>query len=233
MKKSFVEIIVLCIFLCCLGCFSDNRKDTKVQSADKMQANGDFDCETPDVPYVVSFDSLEQIKTLKNMLKEDDKMVVDYLNSNNYSMNGITSKRDIGELFHEIGDLCMLHLDATSGYELANVSYYVSYHYIMSTYKNGSDMVRLICYIGNSDEKNGWNRTGVHETDIVSNISIGNKEIGLHHVKDENSPFTFASNIETTNSQISILFSEDNEETIRNKIGEYIVSSTLLELLEK
>lgn len=232
-KKLFVGIIVSCIFLCCIGCSADTSKDKKDQTAVNNQNNDGFGDETSDVPYVLAFDSFEQIAALKNMLEEDENTVADYLNSNNYSMNGLTSKRDIGELFNDIGDLNMLHLDPASGYDLGGISYYVSYNYIMSTYKNGSDMVRFICYIGNSNETTAWNSADVHETEIVSNFSIGNKTIGLHNVDDENSPFALAGSIETTNSQIAMFFTDDNEETIRNRIGENIVSSTLLDLIEK
>lgn len=232
-KKLFVGIIVFSIVLCCLGCYFDNEKDLRVQSADNVQTNEVADHGTSDVPYVLVFDSFEQIGTLKNMIEEDENTVIGYLNSNNYSMNGITSKRDIVELFNDIGDLCMLHLDSISGYDLVSISYYVSYNYVMSTYKNGNDIVRFICYIGNSKETTAWNGASVHETEIVSSFNIENKKFDLHNVDDENSPFALAGSIGTSNSQITILFSDNNEEIIRNKIGGNIVSSTLLELIEK
>lgn len=237
MKKLFAGSIVLCTLLCCIGCSTDNTRDTTGQINDSIRTTVDSGNEISGVPFILTFDSFGQIAELKNMLEEDENTVADYLESKDrscyYSMNGILSKHDIVELFNDIGDLSMLHLDPASGYDLVNITYYLDYNYVMSTYEKGSEIVRFTCYISNSDETTTSNSGSIFKTDIVGNFSIGNKEIDLHKVEDVNSRFALASSIETTNSLITILFSDDNEETIRNIIGENMVSSTLLDLIGK
>jgi len=69
-------------------------------------------------PDILNLDSFEKIAKLKGMLEEEDDVVIDYLDSNNYSMNGLASKIDIAAFFDHVGDLNMFHMDPSSGYNL-------------------------------------------------------------------------------------------------------------------
>lgn len=233
MKKLLVSIMTLCIFFCCVSCSTDNVTDTNPHLSEKKQINEDMSHERPEPPCVLVFDSFEKIAELKSMLEEDNDTVVDYLDNNNYYMNGLTSKNDIANLFNDIGGLNMFHMDPSSGYSIDSILYYLSYNYIMSTYSNGHDCIRFICYIGPSDEKNTLNKTDIIESDIVGNLYIGNKKIELSKTKEENSPYALVGKTQTANSRINIFLFEDNEEAIRDTLSKNIVSSTLLNLIEK
>jgi len=189
--------------------------------------------ENHDVPLILYFDSFESIGELKSMLEKDDDTVNEYLKSNQYHMNGLKSKEDIDKLFKDIDNLNMLHLDSASGYTLAGISYYVSYNYIMSTYRNETDIVRFICYIDDPGVVDSKSETGEFKTDVIGNISIGNNTFELYCVDDESSLFALASSVETDNSQITVLFSEDNKDIIQGIIGENIIFAPLLNFVGK
>lgn len=179
-------------------------------------------------PEILNLDSFEKIAELKGMLEEEDDVVIDYLDSNNYSMNGLASKIDIAAFFDHVSDLTMFHMDPSSGYNLTSILYYpeLDYDFFMSIYSNGSERILFRCFVDTSE--------GVYvpEEEAVSTLSMGDKKVAFYEIEDE-AAYAFVGWTETANSLITIMISEDDEEKIRNTIEGNIVSVTFLELVEE
>ena len=232
MKKLLVSIVVLCSILRFAGYSKDSRSDVASLTATSVPTKESTENEAEEPPEILNLESFEKIAELKSMLEEEEDAVSGYLDSNNYSMNGLSSKEDITELFNEIGDLTMFHMDDDSGYRVAGILYYPEYKYILSTYSNGrhSDTLRFVCYIGASDKRDTANPAEGAET-AVTFLRIGDEEVALYKVEESGS-YELTGGTETKNSQITILLFDDNEETIRNAIQGHIVTATFLELVE-
>ena len=237
MKNKLFIIILLCILLCCAGCsadhpngdMSDLHVDGMLNDDQAPMSGSQTDGEHHDVPEVLSFASFDQIAELNSIATQDEETVSEYLDQKRFSMNGLSTKSDVVELFERIGNLNMLYLNRSSGYELVNISYYVTYDYIMSTYKSGDDIVRFICYVGSGDELTSSN-IGNIESDLVGTFSIGATSVGLYNVMETNSPYALSGRVETTNSRITILLSENDGVKI-DSIGTNIVLSKLMDLI--
>lgn len=237
MKNKLFIIILLCILLCCAGCsadhpngdMSDLHVDGMLNDDQAPMSGSQTDGEHHDVPEVLSFASFDQIAELNSIATQDEETVSEYLDQKGFSMNGLSTKSDVVELFERIGNLNMLYLNRSSGYELVNISYYVTYDYIMSTYKSGDDIVRFICYVGSGDELTSSN-IGNIESDLVGTFSIGATSVGLYNVMETNSPYALSGRVETTNSRITILLSENDGVKI-DSIGTNIVLSKLMDLI--
>ena len=210
MKNKLFIIILLCILLCCAGCsadhpngdMSDLHVDGMLNDDQAPMSGSQTDGEHHDVPEVLSFASFDQIAELNSIVTQDEETVSEYLDQKGFSINGLSTKSDVVELFERIGNLNMLYLNRSSGYELVNISYYVTYDYIMSTYKSGDDIVRFICYVGSGDELTSSN-IGNIESDLVGTFSIGATSVGLYNVMETNSPYALSGRVETTNSRIT------------------------------
>ena len=237
MKNKLFIIILLCILLCCAGCsadhpngdMSDLHVDGMLNDDQAPMSGSQTDGEHHDVPEVLSFASFDQIAELNSIATQDEETVSEYLDQKGFSMNGLSTKSDVVELFERIGNLNMLYLNRSSGYELVNISYYVTYDYIMSTYKSGDDIVRFICYVGSGDELTSSN-IGNIESDLVGTFSIGATSVGLYNVVETNSPYAVSGRVETRNSRITILLSENDGVKI-DSIGTNIVLSKLMDLI--
>ena len=237
MKNKLFIIILLCILLCCAGCsadhpngdMSDLHVDGMLNDDQAPMSGSQTDGEHHDVPEVLSFASFDQIAELNSIVTQDEETVSEYLDQKGFSMNGLSTKSDVVELFERIGNLNMLYLNRSSGYELVNISYYVTYDYIMSTYKSGDDIVRFICYVGSGDELTSSN-IGNSESDLVGTFSIGATSVGLYNVMETNSPYALSGRVETTNSRITILLSENDGVKI-DSIGTNVVMSKLMDLI--
>ena len=237
MKNKLFIIVLLCILLCCAGCsadhpngdMSDLHVDGMLNDDQAPMSGSQTDGEHHDVPEVLSFASFDQIAELNSIATQDEETVSEYLDQKGFSMNGLSTKSDVVELFERIGNLNMLYLNRSSGYELVNISYYVTYDYIMSTYKSGDDIVRFICYVGSGDELTSSN-IGNIESDLVGTFSIGATSVGLYNVMETNSPYALSGRVETTNSRITILLSENDGVKI-DSIGTNIVLSKLMDLI--
>ena len=237
MKNKLFIIVLLCILLCCAGCSADHPNGEVsdlhvdgVLSGDQAPMSGSqTDGEHRDVPEILFFDSFEQIAELNSMATQDEETVAEYLDQKGFSMNSLSTKSDVLELFERIGDLNMLHLDRASGYELAGISYYVTYSYIMSTYKSGDDIVRFRCYVGAGDELTSSD-IGNMESNFVGTLNIGATSVGLCSVGETKNRYAFIGNLETTNSRITILLSENDEAKIES-IGTNIVMSKLMDFI--
>ena len=234
MKNKLLITILSCILFACTGCSADNSgggvSDDILSDDHASISDPQAESLPPDIPQVLSFESFEQIAELNSVAIEDEETVAEYLNQKGFSINGLETKNDVAEMFERIGSLNMLHLDTSSGYKLTGVSYYVTYDYIMSTYRSGDDIVRFICYIGSADEQTSSSDDST-ENDFVGKIRIGAASVGLRKVTNTNSPFALFGRIETANSRISILLSEDDEAEIENSIGTNIILTTLTDLI--
>lgn len=248
-KKTFIFSICICISICCVACSFDT--DSNIKELNLVQNNREELCVTPigdsdknripssdnkhpDVPYILDFDSFDEIAELSNILDEEEDVIKGYLDSTGFSMNGISSKEDIIDLFDQIGDLCLLHLEDESGYELLGVSYYISYGYLMSTYRDGNEIVRFICYVGGDAGSIGPTSTGTIDTEVVSKLTIMDKTVKLHRVEASGSPFSLIGSVTTSNSQITILLS--NNEPAREidaTLSKNANISTLREIIQK
>lgn len=237
MKNKLFIIVLLCILLCCAGCSADHlggdvsdlHVDGMLNDDQAPMSGSQTDGEHHDVPEVLSFASFDQIAELNSIVTQDEETVSEYLDQKGFSINGLSTKSDVVELFERIGNLNMLYLNRSSGYELVNISYYVTYDYIMSTYKSGDDIVRFICYVGSGDELTSSN-IGNIESDLVGTFSIGATSVGLYNVMETNSPYALSGRVETTNSRITILLSENDGVKI-DSIGTNIVLSKLMDLI--
>lgn len=237
MKNKLFIIVLLCILLCCAGCSADHLGGDvsdlhvdPVTNVDRASTSGSqTDGSPPEPPEMLLFDSFEQIAELYSIAAQDEETVTAYLDQKGFSMNSLSTKSDVVELFERTGDLNMLHLDSSSGYELKSILYYVTYDYIMSTYKSGDDIVRFICYVGSGDELTSSN-IGNIESDLVGTFSIGATSVGLYNVMETNSPYALSGRVETTNSRITILLSENGGVKI-DSIGTNIVLSKLMDLI--
>lgn len=237
MKNKLFIIILLCILLCCAGCsadhpngdMSDLHVDGMLNDGQAPMSGSQTDGEHHDVPEVLSFASFDQIAELNSIVTQDEETVSEYLDQKGFSINGLSTKSDVVELFERIGNLNMLYLNRSSGYELKSILYYVTYDYIMSTYKSGDDIVRFICYVGSGDELTSSN-IGNIESDLVGTFSIGATSVGLYNVMETNSPYALSGRVETTNSRITILLSENDGVKI-DSIGTNIVLSKLMDLI--
>ena len=226
MKIKLLFTILLCILLCCAGCSADqlDGNDDRVPTSGPQTS-----CGPHGVPEVLVFDSFEQIAELNSIATQDEETVAEYLDQKGFSMNSLSTKSDVVELFERIGDLNMLHLDRASGYELADISYYITYDYIMSTYKSGDDIVRFICYVGSGDELTSSD-VGNNESDFAGTLIIGATSVGLRDVAETKTPYALSGRVNTTNSRITILLSENDEAKI-DSIGANIILSNLMDLI--
>ena len=237
MKNKLFIIVLLCILLCCAGCSADHLGGDvsdlhvdPVMNVDRASTSGSqTDGSPPEPPEMLLFASFDQIAELNSIVTQDEETVSEYLDQKGFSINGLSTKSDVVELFERIGNLNMLYLNRSSGYELVNISYYVTYDYIMSTYKSGDDIVRFICYVGSGDELTSSN-IGNIESDLVGTFSIGATSVGLYNVMETNSPYALSGRVETTNSRITILLSENDGVKI-DSIGTNIVLSKLMDLI--
>lgn len=232
MKNKFFIMILFCILLCCAGCSADHPDgDVSDLHVDGMlnDYQASTSCGPHGVPEILSFASFEQIAELNSIVAQDEETVAEYLDQKGFSMNSLSTKSDVIELFERIGDLNMLHLDRASGYELAGISYYVTYDYIMSTYKSGEDIVRFICYVGAGEELTSSD-IGNMESDLVGTFSIGATSVGLYNVVETNSPYALSGRVKTANSRITILLSANDEAKI-DLIGANIILSNLMNFI--
>lgn len=237
MKNKLFIIILLCILLCCAGCsadhpngdMSDLHVDGMLNDDQAPMSGSQTDGEHHDVPEVLSFASFDQIAELNSIVTQDEETVSEYLDQKGFSMNSLSTKSDVVELFERIGDLNMLHLDSSSGYELKSILYYVTYGYIMSTYTCGDDMVRFRCYIGAGDEPASSDIDNI-ESNFEGTLTIGTTSVGLRSVAETSTPYAFIGIFKTTNSRITILLSENDGVKI-DSIGTNIVLSKLMDLI--
>lgn len=157
-------------------------------------------------------------------------------------MNGLSKRDDVVGFFEHIGDLNMLHLDSSSGYELAGILYHVERDYFMATYyKNEEDIVRFICYPIDrfvyyhdyaSEVELEISRAGNIDTELVGNFDICSTTVGLHTVENTKSPFALIGKFETDNSLITILLTENDEAVIKNSISKNIIRTMCMDLIE-
>lgn len=237
MKNKLFIIVLLCILLCCAGCSADHlgvdvsdlHVDGMLNDDQAPMSGSQTDGEHHDVPEVLSFASFDQIAELNSIVTQDEETVSEYLDQKGFSMNGLSTKSDVVELFERIGDLNMLHLDSSSGYELKSILYYVTYGYIMSTYTCGDDMVRFRCYIGAGDELASSDIDNI-ESNFEGTLTIGTTSVGLRSVAETSTPYAFIGIFKTTNSRITILLSENDGVKI-DSIGTNIVLSKLMDLI--
>lgn len=237
MKNKLFIIILLCILLCCAGCSADHLGGDvsdlhvdPVMNVDRASTSGSqTDGSPPEPPEMLLFDSFEQIAELYSIAAQDEETVTAYLDQKGFSMNSLSTKSDVVELFERIGDLNMLHLDSSSGYELKSILYYVTYGYIMSTYTCGDDMVRFRCYIGAGDEPASSDIDNI-ESNFEGTLTIGTTSVGLRSVAETSTPYAFIGIFKTTNSRITILLSENDGVKV-DSIGTNIVLSKLMDLI--
>jgi len=237
MKNKLFIIILLCILLCCAGCsadhpngdMSDLHVDGMLNDDQAPMSGSQTDGEHHDVPEVLSFASFDQIAELNSIVTQDEETVSEYLDQKGFSINGLSTKSDVVELFERIGNLNMLYLNRSSGYELVNISYYVTYGYIMSTYTCGDDMVRFRCYIGAGDEPASSDIDNI-ESNFEGTLTIGTTSVGLRSVAETSTPYALIGIFKTTNSRITILLSEKDGVKV-DSIGTNIVLSKLMDLI--
>ena len=237
MKNKLFIIILLCILLCCAGCsadhpngdMSDLHVDGMLNDDQAPMSGSQTDGEHHDVPEVLSFASFDQIAELNSIVTQDEETVSEYLDQKGFSINGLSTKSDVVELFERIGNLNMLYLNRSSGYELVNISYYVTYGYIMSTYTCGDDMVRFRCYIGAGDEPASSDIDNI-ESNFEGTLTIGTTSVGLRSVAETSTPYALIGIFKTTNSRITILLSENDGVKV-DSIGTNIVLSKLMDLI--
>ena len=246
MRKLFICILcfaVICLAACSEGEIEKSRQNTEDQQSSISENNVNMDDDIDDnaetrndlpheAPYVLTFASFDKIAELREIVNKNNEEIESYLDSNGFSMNGVTSKEDVNNLFDQIGDLNMLHLDDASGYKLVGISYYVSYDYIMSTYSNGNDTVRFICYIDDGEiltDNNNMNTNSATE----EKLTISGNVVSLYKIEDKDSPFELSGGFKTSNSNITILFSNQEEMNAAvEDIGANVVVSTLLDLIK-
>ncbi|MDE7300170.1 MAG: hypothetical protein K2N94_15340 [Lachnospiraceae bacterium] len=226
--------------------------ENNVNTDDGIDDNAEKRNDLPhDVPYILAFDSFDKIAELREIVNKNNQEIESYLKSNGFNMNGLRSKEDVNNLFNQIGNLNILYLDDASGYNLAGILYYVSYGYIMFTYSNGNDIVRFICYIDDgeiSTDNNNMNMNScyIDDGEISTNnnnmntnsataeeLMISGNVVSLYKVEDTDSPFKLSGRFETSNSNITILFSNQEEtNVVVENIRENVVVSTLLDLIK-
>lgn len=217
MKNKLFIIILLCILLCCAGCsadhpngdMSDLHVDGMLNDGQAPMSGSQTDGEHHDVPEVLSFASFDQIAELNSIVTQDEETVSEYLDQKGFFINGLSTKSDVVELFERIGNLNMLYLNRSSGYELKSILYYVTYGYIMSTYTCGDDMVRFRCYIGAGDEPASSDIDNI-ESNFEGTLTIGTTSVGLRSVAETSTPYALIGIFKTTNSRITILLSEND-----------------------
>lgn len=237
MKNKLFIIILLCILLCCAGCsadhpngdMSDLHVDGMLNDGQAPMSGSQTDGEHHDVPEVLSFASIDQIAELNSIVTQDEETVSEYLDQKGFSINGLSTKSDVVELFERIGNLNMLYLNRSSGYELKSILYYVTYGYIMSTYTCGDDMVRFRCYIGAGDEPASSDIDNI-ESNFEGTLTIGTTSVGLRSVAETSTPYALIGIFKTTNSRITILLSENDGVKV-DSIGTNIVLSKLMDLI--
>lgn len=237
MKNKLFIIILLCILLCCAGCsadhpngdMSDLHVDGMLNDGQAPMSGSQTDGEHHDVPEVLSFASFDQIAELNSIVTQDEETVSEYLDQKGFSINGLSTKSDVVELFERIGNLNMLYLNRSSGYELKSILYYVTYGYIMSTYTCGDDMVRFRCYIGAGDEPASSDIDNI-ESNFEGTLTIGTTSVGLRSVAETSTPYALIGIFKTTNSRITILLSENDGVKV-DSIGTNIVLSKLMDLI--
>lgn len=217
--KRLGYILVLCFFVGCFVACSGDKIDDEQSNLPQ------------DVPYVLTFDSFDKLAELRDVVNKSGDEINNYLATNGYDMNGLTSKDDINNLFEQIGNLNMLHFDDASSYKLVEISYYVSYGYVMSTYSNDIDIVRFICYI--KDEETSADMYSAElNSDVSARLTISGDVVSLYAIEEPNSPFELLGRFETPNSNITILLSnQENMSVTIEDIDTNVESSTLFDLI--
>ena len=208
---------------------SDLLVDGMLNDGQAPMSGSQTDGEHHDVPEVLSFASFDQIAELNSIVTQDEETVSEYLDQKGFSINGLSTKSDVVELFERIGNLNMLYLNRSSGYELKSILYYVTYGYIMSTYTCGDDMVRFRCYIGAGDEPASSDIDNI-ESNFEGTLTIGTTSVGLRSVAETSTPYALIGIFKTTNSRITILLSENDGVKV-DSIGTNIVLSKLMDLI--
>ena len=243
MRKLFICILcfgVICLAACSEGEIEKSRQNTENQQSSISENNVNTDDDNAETrndlpyeaPYVLTFASFDEIAELREIVNKNKEEIESYLDSNGFSMNGVTSKEDVNNLFDQIGDLNMLHLDDASGYKLVGISYYVSYGYIMSTYSNGNDTVRFICYIDDGEISTDNNNMNTNSA-TAEKLTISGNVVSLYKIEDKDSPFELSGRFKTSNSNITILFSNQVEmNVVVEDIGANVVVSTFRDLIK-
>ena len=246
MKKLY--ICILCLAAICLAACSEEKiekswqntenhqssiSENNVNTDDGIDDNAEKRNDLPhDVPYILAFDSFDKIAELREIVNKNNQEIESYLKSNGFNMNGLRSKEDVNNLFNQIGNLNILYLDDASGYNLAGILYYVSYGYIMFTYSNGNDIVRFICYIDDGEISTNNNNMNTNSA-TAEELMISGNVVSLYKVEDTDSPFKLSGRFEISNSNITILFSGQEEtNVVVENIRENVVVSTLLDLIK-
>lgn len=221
MKRLLVYILILCFVASCFAACS----------ADKIEVGEQSDL-PHEVPYVLTFDSFDKIAELREIVNKGNDEIENYLDINGFSMNGLTCREDINNLFDQIGNLNMLHIDDASMYNLVEISYYASYGYVMSTYSNDSDTVRFICYINGGKVSADTNNVDTNSA-VTERLTIFGNVVSLFEIEDTDSPFELSGRFETPNSNITILLSNQEDMSVAvEDIGTNVVSSTLFDLIK-
>ena len=228
-KKPYVFLLICVIMIFLTAC-----KSSSIEPLNGVVNENIGGENTPhDPPRVLSFASFEEIGELKNISNQHEDVILKYLNSHNFTMNGLTSEEDVITLFDHISDLEMLHLENSSAYRVTNISYYVDYGYIMTTYRNDKNMVRFICYI----EKDGGSVVNSAHIDKenatitrAGELTVADTLVPLYETNLPDSPFGLTGVLDTPNSQITILLSSHKDSDAK-KIEENLVQVTLDELI--
>lgn len=229
MKKTTCLFICMCVMAFCFTACAGGQAENESPLTSR---NSGVDTNTPhDPPRVLTFKSFEEIAELNKTTEQEENVVIEYLESHTFNMNGLSSKADVVALFDQIGDLEVLHLKEASAYRVVDISYYVDYGYVMFTYRNIDNLVRFICYIGERETADQSSER-VIATEIEK-LTIENVAVSLYEVDTANGLFDLTGELNTSNSRITILLSSDESNGVRKALEQNLVQITLQELIEQ
>ncbi len=236
MKRLFLIVlgVSICLFLANYSASETNAQAIDNSNKDQTTNQTDYNDTITgyDVPPCLDFGSFEKIAELKDILRKDESKVVEYLDENNYSMNGLSSKSDIYNFFNIVDGLNMLHLDSSSGYYLSSVQYSWLHKNLEYVYKSEDKMIRIHCYVDPDGTDASKIADILQRWNVADKIEFGGEEIVLYYPSGESS-ISFRCCVNTSNSLMDVRFYDDDINAAKDVIEKYAISTTLNELLEQ
>lgn len=233
MKKVFILILCLCLMLCCTACvFNMETGTTKTPSDPTTEPTNDT-IFIDNMPYILRFDSFDELVELWELQDADEETVQAYLwdfESRNFLVNGLESKEDIVEMFDEIGGWKIPYIAQESGFQLKELSYSPNRGTMDIEYYTSFELKRneflLFSYSPNYDY--------TPKGEAVGNITIAGETVSLHDEPTFNNKYQLLGKVGTT-PRMTMYYSINYKtmDEIQHDVAQHITVMTLAELIQQ
>ena len=263
MKKLCVLLLLLSLLLGCVGCGADHGEGNTTPIAtdppaettptvtepplDTTPAGSEPPADTTPVestpsvgpfapvpPYMLLFDSYEEIRELREMIEADEATLREYISVHYPSSMDIFAgnpKKEIRELFNTIGNWYLPYVDPVTGYHSFAIGYYyhphdtvVGKHFRISYGKENKLLVGFTCTV-----KEDSGNEAEDEEPIAFTMSIGGQTVPVYQSSFNH--HAFYCTVYSTNMRVMIHFPDSDPVTIKNTFDGKIEFFTLNELM--